>query len=396
MTGNAPPKSYYPLILVLIVALAARVVPALYGVVTGDVKFKLAYILMFLNAPDTLHFYGSVKDLYHNPPLWILVESLTYLGSMASGISFAILIKIWPIAADMGIIIVLWRWLGKNAGWGIRAAWLYALNPVSILVTGFHGQFDPVVIFFVTASLFYVSRGFDHMHNDGEGNKRYFFRMTAYVFLGIGIALKDYPVLLLPFFCILAAKRNEQWKALTLIVAPTIVVSLPFALADTRNFLDALFSFSGSTDFGVGGVIRLIRFIADGRNFDGVSAEFPARFLTVMKMVYLSFWGLLVVRFYRKPENILVYAVAVFLGFLIIYPGVSAQYFFLDHSFDYRYAKRPGMAIFVAQRFLHEHVLLCVFPENSCRGNVVGQCGGVATAPLNIYISATEPGVMDL
>jgi hypothetical protein len=315
-------KSYYPIILVLLVGLAVRAVPALFGVITGDVKFILAYVLMFLQAPDTLHFYGAVKVLYHNPPLLILIDSLTYLASIASGISFAVLIKVWSIAADMGIIVLLWHWMGRDSGRGLRAAWIYALNPVSILVSGFHGQFDPVVILFVMASLFYLSRGDTRLEGD------YYSRMTAYVLLGVGIALKDYPVLLLPFFLVLAARKNEEWKALTLILAPTVAVSLPFVLADFHNFRDAFLKFSGSPDFGTGGVIRLIRFIAGGYNFASVSAEFPALFLTVMKIAYLSFWGLLVVRFYRKSENIVIYAIALYLGFFIIYPGISAQYFF--------------------------------------------------------------------
>ncbi|MGA2091278.1 MAG: hypothetical protein ABSH12_07465 [Endomicrobiales bacterium] len=303
----------------------------LHGVVTGDVKFHLAYVLRFLAAPDTLHFYGSVKMLYHNPPLWILVESLTYLVAVKSALPFAVLIKLWPVLADVGIMVILWNWLGRDSGKGLRAAWIYALNPVSILVTGFHGQFDPVVIFFVMASLFSFSRGsenaVDDNHHEARKTQHDNCRMLAYILLGFAIALKDYPVLLLPFFFVLALKRREQWKALMLMVAPALFISLPFVLADPRNFLEALFLYSGSTDFGMGGVIRLVSRSVAGAGYDA-SAELPRQFLAIMKLVYILLWGWLVVRFYRKTDNILFYTVAVFLGFLVIYPGVSAQYLF--------------------------------------------------------------------
>ena len=33
------------------------------------------------------------------------------------------------------------------------AAWIYAAHPVAVLVTGFHGQFDAIVLLFVLLSV---------------------------------------------------------------------------------------------------------------------------------------------------------------------------------------------------------------------------------------------------
>ena len=170
---------------VILIAVALRVIPALFGVITADIKFHLAYVMQFVHSPgSSLYLYGAIKALYHNTPIWLFVETLTLFAATKLSISFAVLVKLWPILADTGIILLLYRMEG-----GTHFAWLYALNPVSILITGFHGQFDPVVMFFMLAAILLAMRG---------TKKREFF--AASLLLGIGIALKGFPILLLPFF----------------------------------------------------------------------------------------------------------------------------------------------------------------------------------------------------
>jgi len=53
--------------LIIITGLLVRMIPALNGVITADVKYHWVYVMQFLNSPSSvLHLYGAVKNLYHN------------------------------------------------------------------------------------------------------------------------------------------------------------------------------------------------------------------------------------------------------------------------------------------------------------------------------------------
>jgi hypothetical protein len=106
-----------------------------------------------------------------------------------------------------------------------------------------------------------------------------------------------------------------------------VAVSLPFAITDSRNFFEALLLYSGSSDFGVGGIARLALWAQQG--FAGMApfGNIPDKYFAISKIVFFIYYALLVRRFNKNPGNIPYFALAVYAGFLAIYPGISAQYF---------------------------------------------------------------------
>jgi SAM-dependent methyltransferase len=107
--------------------------------------------------------YGTVtiyRDIpyYNHPPL--VSSALLLLGHITAGAPtlFPFLFRLPAIFADIGSAVLLWK-LASRA-YGRRAALagvsLFALSPVLIMVSGFHGNTDPIFIFWVLLGAYFL------------------------------------------------------------------------------------------------------------------------------------------------------------------------------------------------------------------------------------------------
>lgn len=191
--------------------------------------------------------YDLELRLYPYPPPWMYVEAATLGIARNTGISFDFAIKLPLIISDAIITYMVFHFLERR-GISTRNAFLwalaFALNPVAIMVSAGHGQFDSIVILFVLLSIYFVVD-----HNDS------FF---AALLLGLGVALKLYPILVLP---VLLVYRYHQTRSLrqclafgVLSVIPLVMVLIPFAIVGQRKaFLWPLEYplLGGVSDFGI-------------------------------------------------------------------------------------------------------------------------------------------------
>lgn len=133
---------------------------------------------------------------------------------------FLPLVKLPLILADAGTTALvadaaLRR--GRGSVESARAGLLLALNPLSIAVTSLHGQFDAVPIFFAVAAWALLDRTADGgaeaaRESDASrlanaSNRR---ALAAGMLLGLGIAAKSWPALLLPALLPQACGRRQQ------------------------------------------------------------------------------------------------------------------------------------------------------------------------------------------
>jgi ALG6, ALG8 glycosyltransferase family len=90
-------------------------------------------------------------------PLY-LVRAAEFL-SVQTGIHFAFWIRLPSIFADIGSVCVVWKLMERSTELRIRSAsvLLMTLSPISILISGFHGNFDPLMIFLVLLSVYVIS-----------------------------------------------------------------------------------------------------------------------------------------------------------------------------------------------------------------------------------------------
>lgn len=94
---------------------------------------------------------GTVR--YNYSPVWFLLLGLFGRVSELAGLPFHFVIRAFLTFVDVGIALLLaaaaWR-LGRSPA---LPALIFLANPVSIAVTGYHGQFDNLATLFVLAAV---------------------------------------------------------------------------------------------------------------------------------------------------------------------------------------------------------------------------------------------------
>jgi Glycosyltransferase family 87 len=101
----------------------------------------------------------SNSPVFNHPPLVAyylqLIESLSHLKAFrASGLTFPFLLRLPGIIADFVVVLVLMRLSATSTRFRIPswALALFAISPVSLMVSGFHGNTDPVMVMFLVLS----------------------------------------------------------------------------------------------------------------------------------------------------------------------------------------------------------------------------------------------------
>ena len=138
----------------------------------------------------------------------------TYFNFISDPMAFWTLfwMKIPYLLFGIGCAFLLLK-ISKNKNWGITAFKFWMLNPVIIFITYIFGRHEVIVIFFILLSLYFIKR-----------EKKIF----AAILLGIAIALRAYPILLVPFFIIsLSDKTKDRIKYASIVLLPFIVANLP-------------------------------------------------------------------------------------------------------------------------------------------------------------------------
>jgi hypothetical protein len=304
---------------VLFAALAVRLIAVgLSARITVDVE---RYHRVATHVLDVSLNPYTAPRLYPYPPLWVWFEAGA--GWLERhGADFAVAIKLPVVLADVGIVALL-------LGWSRLAAWTYALHPVSILVSGFHGQFDSIMLLFVLAAL--------HANERGRPDR------SALALSG-AIATKSLPVLLLPFFALTPSQDGwaQRARLVTFAVLPVAALLLPYAVHDFGALRRELLGYSGVADFGWIGFYRGLLFLSSDR-LPRSRSETWGLLVPVAKLVFLAAYvGLLWLS--RRLRLALDRAcLAVFLLFLVLYGSISAQYLLWPVALG---ARRSGLGFY--------------------------------------------------
>jgi uncharacterized membrane protein len=257
------------------------------------------------------------QNVYQNPgqypyfPGWLALEVGTAAVAEALHVPFWRLIRSVVILADLGVSLAIWwsaaRLGGRTSGQVAAAA--YALNPICIIVSGFHGQFDALPTLFTVIAAGYL-----------------FPRPRAIVvgvLVGIALTLKPFPLLLLPVF--LRAPGLSRLQQVQIAVVPFVVLtlgSLPYLLWDPVALIRDITGYVGVIDHGIGGLLRSLWLIrADNLSLPGTfGQEFQAhtRWLA-LAAILLTF---VITARMSLPRQ----AAAIYLAFLTTYSGLSTQY----------------------------------------------------------------------
>jgi uncharacterized membrane protein len=249
--------------------------------------------------------------LYPYPPVWVWVEAGAEWVARRTALPFPVLVKLPVLAADLALVALLARWGAARGGAARRAGWLYALHPVAILVGAFHGQFEALALLALCASIVALEAGR--------------WRASALA-LAAGIAIKSFPVLLLPVLLpLVPAGRRVRYA--TWATLPVALLLAPFALLDADALGRELFGYGGVADFGWIGVWRGLVWMNTGALVRS-AARFWASPVSLAKLVFLGVYaGLLAALLRRRLDwNAEERSLAVLLAFQGFYGALSAQY----------------------------------------------------------------------
>ncbi len=185
------------LAILLLIAAGARLVPALVLPLGADYDIE-----SFRMVTDALlgrqEVYAASLGRHPYLPFQMFIMGGMALLSRLTGLPYVVAIKLPAIAADVALTGFIYYTLtrqGARRETAVTLALLYALNPVSLVVSAYHGQFEAV-----TLLLLVVSWLLWHFGRRAHGSA---------VILGLAILNKTWPIILLPVM-LLRGRNNRS------------------------------------------------------------------------------------------------------------------------------------------------------------------------------------------
>ncbi len=294
---------------------------------------KLYLAAVTLGTNDVVAFYQFAKALREHGVIWLYTHTVLfnhpalvayYLRFIlwfdldvihAGGACFPFLLRLPGIVADVGVVLaLLWARSRTTASVPLSGLLLLSLSPVSLMVSGFHGNTDSVMTLLLVgaALMLLVERP-----------------ILAGVLLALACQIKIIPLLFLPVLLLHFAAR-ERVVPFLLAFAPTSLCASaePLIRAPAAYFRDVL-SYGGF--WGAWGFTSLLRMtgLAQFSRISYVGLPSAQMFVAAALKAFVA--GTALVIAYRRrgaAAHVAVQSIAwIFLVFFVFSPAVAPQYF---------------------------------------------------------------------
>jgi hypothetical protein len=318
---NLPAKQrpgWFQLLLLLCVAGAARLA-WLAILPTGAVSLDLlawkglAYALVHhLNPYEISHFYNY-------PPFWMeIVYGLSQL-SVRYDFDIFLSIRLALIAGDLTLLACVYLLLREMQPTGKFTRLLlvgYCLNPLLILLTVQHANFDSLCMIWVVLFLYFLVRL-------GNSNDPIDWLCAAGC-LGIAVFIKQFPLVLWPLLA--SGGRRVDWRgwvaAAAMLIGPAILSLAPLYVlspdAITQNVLEYK---------GVGSTFGLIGILSLGGG-DNLRPIYSALFAAALFIATIAVAIALRQRPWRFSSGPVLFSAMLLLALFTLGPGYGSQYWF--------------------------------------------------------------------
>jgi hypothetical protein len=246
---------------------------------------------------------------FNHPPFMAGVLRAWSALEAGSGVPLRFWLRFSAAVADVGSLLVLGSLLRRRLSENrTRVALLwFAVSPIAILVSGFHGNTDPIFLFFVLLAIELV-----------EGSDRP--AWLAGALLGMAMNIKIVPVLLIPVVALSlsGARRRIEFAIGTL--AAFAIGSLPMVLQAPSLLLSQVFGYrSQSGSWGLS-LLALVLQQSSGLSW---MAHVYLRHGTIAALSLLltfSCWPA------PRRDTLFVHAGLVMFLFVSVIPGFGVQY----------------------------------------------------------------------
>jgi len=170
----------------------------------------------------------SQRQAFIHPPA--VLHGLRLLGALqeASGWPLRFWLRAAGALADLGTLMLLRGMFRERRG----ALLLLALSPVSILISGFHGNTDPIMMFFLVAAVCCAGR--ERVLSSGSA-------------FGFACSVKLIPVIFAAgiLLHLRDAAARSRWASAA--VAVWIALALPYLAQEPALILRSMLAYSGAT-----------------------------------------------------------------------------------------------------------------------------------------------------
>lgn len=207
--------------LVVAIAFVVRLIPAavLPGGAGYDIDSFRRVAETFLRGEGV---YSSSLVAGRHPylPFQVYLIGAAMWVSQKAGLPFVFAIKGVPILADLALTALIFRAVlrsGESITEAFVRSLLYALNPVSVLVSAYHGQFDAVPAFLLALAWYFWR--FDSATTRGL--------LLSALALGLAVLDKSWPALFLPIVLLrLKSMRRRVTYGLITVAVPMAFTAL--------------------------------------------------------------------------------------------------------------------------------------------------------------------------
>lgn len=300
----------YILIIGILISLAIRIFFISQSKHIADIYLMYTMGATFLEGRNPY----LVLDFNSYPPLAIYLEAASMVISSNLHTSFVAVFKFWPNLADFITTFVIYKFLIKAKAKPVNAAlWstFFLLNPVSIIISSAHGQIDSIPSLFVLISVFILT----------FYPKKMYIYLSA-LFLGIAIAIKPNPAMLIPLFLFYKQiSLKQRIIYLILVLAPLAFTLVPFLGQNPQLVLSRILSYSGVNDISYAAVLRSIWYQINAGTILPLSNEL----LNASKVVFATSVIVLIL-LSAGGKDLAKACLAIYLLFLSTYFGIGSQY----------------------------------------------------------------------
>jgi Gpi18-like mannosyltransferase len=254
--------------------------------------------------------YTQTAGIYPYPPPWAAIEAAALWLQLTFGLDFSLIVRVPAIAADIGIVYVLWRWGGQL--WPRAAFWrslFYALNPIALIITCLHGQFDAIPALFSLLAIYWAT----------TGSKSTLSALS----LAAAIAFKSYPILLLIPILLTRPTWRARLEYAVIALAPVALLLLPFVMSNAEAVFRELAGYRGAALLGLLVPLRTVYVPLAGDSFP---VDWTVSIIQVSAGVFLVAYAALIVYQYRTRLPLVSASVCVLAGFYVLYAGIAPQY----------------------------------------------------------------------
>jgi len=175
------------------------------------------------------------SQAFIHPPFMLTALRAWAVLARVSGLPLQFWLRFTSSVADLISLLLVAKLLRRLARWNTASFGLLAmaLCPVSVVISGFHGNTDPVMIAFVLLSIYCIVSGRS--------------AWAAGAAMGMALNIKIVPVIFIPAVLLYLPAMRERLRYIASLAAVFLLGSLPYLLQDPLLIAKTMLGYSSKS-----------------------------------------------------------------------------------------------------------------------------------------------------